>query len=313
MELALAHPDHGYYMTRDPFGAGGDFTTSPEISQIFGELIGAWLAGAWLSTGSPSPALLAECGPGRGTLMRDILRATARVPGFHESLQVALIETSPVLEAVQRRTLQGAHPSLRWLRRVEELPSLPLFLAANEFFDALPIRQFFASGEERHVILSDGCLAFSEGEVTREIGEPASAIANQIASHIAHHGGAALVVDYGYAEGGGDTLQAVKNHAFTDPLEAPGEADLTAHVDFGALADASRHGGGAAHGPVPQGVFLRRLGAELRAAHLCKNASEKDCHAILSGLERLVSPAQMGELFKVMAFTPPCSPLPEGF
>lgn len=317
MALALSHPEYGYYMTRDPLGEAGDFTTAPEISQIFGELTGLWLGQQWLAQGSPSPALLVELGPGRGTLMRDILRATAMIPGFHDALSIRLVEISPVLKARQEATLAGAHSSIEWLASIEGLPALPCFLIANEFFDALPIQQWVATPEgevERAVTLQNGRFAFTpEGMVTREACPPSLTIMSQLAQHITQLGGAMLAIDYGYSAGEqGDTLQAVFQHHNADPLEAPGEADITAHVDFLALAKVAHHAGAIVHGPVTQGRWLTRLGAELRAAQLSRTAPHKAEH-IQHGVERLVAPHHMGDVFKVMAVTPPHHPRAEGF
>ncbi len=338
MEAALLDPEGGYYTTKAPFGAEGDFTTAPEISQIFGELIGAWLAQAWLRMGSPSPVCLAELGPGRGTLMADMLRATQGVPGFHHALSIVMIEASAGLAAKQRQLLSDRHPRIRWEQRLESLPDLPLLLIANEWFDALPIRQFVWRGKgwhERMIGLEGEKFCFterachpSEGQdplsplaqadawipacaamtketvgMTKEICQPALDAMQIIASHIARHGGAALIIDYGYAHGEtGDTLQAVRRHAYADPLEEPGSADITAHVDFLALRTAALAAGAAVHGAAAQGAFLKRLGAELRAAQLAR-VNPSRAESILSGLERLVSPQGMGELFKAMAVT----------
>lgn len=298
MELCNQH----YYATRDPFGAQGDFTTAPEISQIFGELIGAWLAQQWMLLGSPR-AVLCELGPGRGTLMKDILRATRNVPQFHASILIRMVETSPVLQALQKQTLQGSHPDIAWKTSLEALPSLPLLLVANEFFDALPIRQFVGE-EERKVTLSNETLAFSpQAEVTREDSPASAAIMQQILAALRQQGGTALLIDYGYNGGQQkDTLQAVRQHAFCDPLTHAGEADLTAHVDFAAL-ESLAHAKNLHTHYTTQGDFLRRLGAELRATALCQNANHQQRTTILQGLERLLSPEQMGTLFKVLAIT----------
>jgi len=305
----MARCNAHYYASHDPFGTKGDFITAPEISQIFGELIGAWLANLALPR-----AMLCELGPGRGTLMKDALRATRK--GFHESLaSVRLIETSPLLRRRQQETLKGMHPSLEWRETLEGLPPMPLLLIANEFFDALPVEQYVSEGhrETQRRVGHDGSgFRFTpEGSVTREASPESLEMVKRIASHIAQFGGAALIIDYGYhtplplqgQEESKDTLQAVKRHAYASPLGHPGEADLTAHVDFSALARAAQAAGAYAHGPVAQGTFLKRLGAELRAAALCKNAKAEQRDAILSGLERLVAPQAMGELFKVLAVT----------
>lgn len=317
MRQCIAH----YYATRDPFGANGDFTTSPEISQIFGELIGAWLATTWAQLGKPR-ATLCELGPGRGTLMKDILRVTKPVEGFHDAIDVLLVETSPVLKTLQEKTLQGAHPCIAWQNEANSFSPRPLLLVANEFFDALPIEQYVQAssstspkGEQlRLVDIQDGVFIFTPcGKVSRETSPASSNIISAVASHIYANGGAALLVDYGY-EGGEqtDTLQAVKHHGFVHPLSDPGEADLTAHVDFAAVKEAAQAQGAWVFGTVEQGIFLQRLGAELRAAALCKNALPETRQNILEGLKRLIAPEQMGRLFKVTAITS-FSDAPAGF
>jgi NADH dehydrogenase [ubiquinone] 1 alpha subcomplex assembly factor 7 len=304
MALALGHPQHGYYMTRDPFGARGDFTTAPEISQMFGELIGAWLADMWLKLGSPARLTLAELGPGRGTLMQDALRATRNAPGFHAALDLRLVEMSPVLRRMQEERLGAYRP--RWHTEIATLPDdAPLLIVANEFLDALPVRHLVGTAQgvmEKAVGLdSAGGLCFglvpcflappfplAEGE-TAEIGPARDGAVREMAGLLGKAGGAALIIDYGYEQARpGETLQALRGHEYVDPLAEPGEADLTAHVDFGALRRVSAV---PVRGPVPQGLFLKRLGIEHRARVLGDAA----------GLERLVSPAQMGELFKVAA------------
>ncbi len=258
MALCLGHPEHGYYMARDPLGAAGDFTTAPEISQMFGELLGAWAAQVWQDQGAPDPFVLAELGPGRGTLMADALRATAALPAFRAAARLRLVETSPVLRARQAETLEGASP--RWTNSVADLPPGPLIVVANEFFDALPVRQFQrtdAFWRERLVGLDGDRLAWrwalprpdaeldvrfpqlADGAVA-EICPAGEAVAAALGARIARDGGAALIIDYGAPEGGGDTLQAVESHAPADPLAAPGMADLTAHVRFADLARAAR-------------------------------------------------------------------------
>ncbi|MCB1338537.1 MAG: SAM-dependent methyltransferase [Maritimibacter sp.] len=327
MAECLGHPEHGYYTTRDPLGASGDFTTAPEISQMFGELIGLALAQSWLNQGAPAPFTLAELGPGRGTLMADILRATRGVPGFHAGLRLHLVETSPVLRAVQRRALDGV--DLTHLDTVDALPDMPLWLVANEFFDALPIRQFVrAAGlwRERVVGLADGALAFGlagpsapEELATRsdvadgglvEICPAARVAMDEIAARIAAHGGAALVIDYGDWRSLGDTLQAVQGHAPTDPLAAPGAADLTAHVDFEALALAAP--GLAASALTPQGVFLERLGITQRARALADRLDGPALDAHIAAHRRLTHPDEMGNLFKVLGLVPAGAPMLPG-
>ncbi|HSG95368.1 MAG TPA: class I SAM-dependent methyltransferase, partial [Afifellaceae bacterium] len=325
MHHCLADPEHGYYTTRDPLGSAGDFTTAPEISQMFGELIGAWLVHAWRMTGAPAPAILAEAGPGRGTLMADILRAANSDPAFISAISVHLVETSPALRDRQQATLSGVTAPVTWHERIEDVPEGPLFFSANEFFDALPIQQYVRGGgewRERVVGLSDGNLAFDIGARRLDLPVPnksadapdgtifevrpaAAAIMDVIASRIATSGGAALIVDYGYFEASlGDTLQAVSNHAFADPLAEPGEADLTAHVDFAALARSIRQAGAAVHGPMDQGAFLIANGLLERAGRLGAGKDAQTRDAIGKAVERLAGPGAMGSLFKVLAVTP---------
>lgn len=320
MRLCLMHPDHGYYSTRDPFGAGGDFTTAPEISQMFGELVGLAIAQAWLDQGAPTRFTLAELGPGRGTLMADALRATRKVPGFAAAARVALVETSPHLREVQRKRLGDiAH-----LSSAAELPEAPLFLIANEFFDALPIRQFQRTPDgwaERMVTLDGaGALALAldlprpssdevpEGEIRESCAEGAAIMAC-VADRIVRYGGAAIVIDYGTWEGRGDSLQALRRHAPDGILAHPGEADLTAHVDFAPLAAAAIRAGAAASAPEPQGAWLRALGIEARAARLTAAGDSGAAEA----LDRLTAPGRMGHLFKAMAIWPRHAPPPPGF
>jgi NADH dehydrogenase [ubiquinone] 1 alpha subcomplex assembly factor 7 len=326
MAEALMHPAHGYYATRDPFGAAGDFTTAPEISQMFGELIGLCLAQAWRDQGAPAQIVLAELGPGRGTLMADALRATARVPGFHAALRLHLVETSPALRAAQGRLL----PQATWAAGVDDLPEGPLFLIANEFLDALPVRQFVRAGalwRERMIGLSEGRLAFglappapvaalahrladtAEGGIV-EICPALPAIVAEIGRRIAAHGGVALIIDYGDWRSRGDTLQALSRHRVADPLAAPGEADLTTHVDFEAVARAAAPA--RVTGMTPQGSFLRALGIDTRAAILARGltGAARDSH--LAALHRLTDPGQMGHLFKVMGLYPDGAPPPPG-
>lgn len=303
MQRCNAH----YYATRDPLGAKGDFTTSPEISQIFGELIGAWMANVWQEK-QWREVILCESGSGRGTLMNDALRATKAVAGFHDALTIRLIETSPPLQKQQQEMLTHTGLPITWHATLDDLPPLPLLFIANEFFDALPTEQYIASGmkevQRKIIYTANGFAWEQEGKVVRETSPTSLAITAQIATHIAKFGGAALIIDYGHdGKVQGDTLQAVKAHNYANILENPGEADLTTHVDFGALARAGQNAGAYSHGPLEQGTFLKRLGAELRATALCKSATAAQQEAILAGLERLVAPHQMGALFKVFAIT----------
>ncbi len=328
MAECLLHPEWGYYATRDPLGAAGDFTTAPEISQMFGELLGLALALAWMDQGAPTPFALAELGPGRGTLMADLLRATRAVPGFHDAMRLHLVEASPPLRAAQARALEGYAP--QWCDDTAALPDMPLFLLANEFFDALPIRQFVRDGDgwsERRVGARDGQLVFGLTEATPqavlahrladtrdgdvvEICAPGQAVAATLGAHIAARGGAALIVDYGDWRSLGDTFQALRGHAPADPLAAPGQADLTAHVDFESVAQAAMP---AAHSRlVPQGVFLERLGITARAQALAAKLEGPALDAHVAAHRRLTHPDEMGTVFKVMALHPEHSPLPPG-
>ncbi len=337
MAEALGHPEHGYYITRDPLGAAGDFTTAPEVSQMFGELIGLWCAEIWRATVAPRQVRLVELGPGRGTLMADALRAARLVPDFLAAASVHLVETSPVLAEMQRRSLAGHE--VTWHGSLDEVPDGPVILIANEFFDALPIRQFERTNDgwrERMVGLAeDGekfILGLAPGEtggevlipetvrqsaVQGEIAETCPAglsIARTLGERIVRHGGAALVVDYGHAASApGDTLQAVKGHEYCDPLADPGQADLTAHVDFAALARILVEAGAVAHGPATQRDFLMRLGIETRAAQLLAHATEAQATDIKAALARLIGEKEMGYLFKAMAITSADAGAPPAF
>jgi NADH dehydrogenase [ubiquinone] 1 alpha subcomplex assembly factor 7 len=328
MELCLSHPAHGYYMTRDPFGARGDFVTAPEISQMFGELIGAWAVTVWRMMGTPKPVQLVELGPGRGTLMADMLRVASIAPAFRAALSVHLVEVSPTLRTCQENTLFRYDVPAYWHDDVMDVPWLPSITVANEFFDALPVHQAVKVSDgwrERTVALDGDHLIFDlHPELMWRVddalapGLRAAAtgavfewrddrIVRHVARHAARHG-AALVIDYGHGESGiGATLQAVAGHGFVDPLAAPGEADLTAHVDFDALRAAAASEGARVLGPVPQGEFLRRLGIAERAAKLKAGATAAQAEAIDAALARLTERGRtgMGELFKVMAFAHP--------
>ncbi|MFO1142859.1 MAG: SAM-dependent methyltransferase [Amaricoccus sp.] len=329
MALALAHPEHGYYATRDPLGAAGDFVTAPEISQMFGELVGAWAAQVWADQGRPDPFVLAELGPGRGTLMRDALRAAAGMPGFRDAARLWLVETSPALRRLQAKALAAAAPS--WAPRVDVLPDAPLIVVANEFFDALPIRQYQradALWRERLVALDADRLAYRWGPPRPDAGLDArfprvpdgtlvelnptgEAVAARLGGCIAARGGAALLIDYGARDGTGDTLQALRRHAPADPLDAPGTADLTAHVGFGALARAARPA--RAYGPIGQGAFLEALGITARASALARGRDGPELDAIVAAHRRLTHPDEMGNLFQVLALAPDGAPTPPGF
>ncbi|MCB2094079.1 MAG: SAM-dependent methyltransferase [Rhodobacteraceae bacterium] len=322
MAACLLHPRHGYYRGRDPFGASGDFTTAPEISQMFGEMLALCLAQSWLDQGAPGRIVLAEIGPGRGTLMADVLRTLKSVPGMTAAASVHLIEASPALRARQREALEGR--PVHWHDQPSDLPDGPLFVLANEFFDALPIRQFLRHEKgwaERQVSIRDGKLALGlapagpfgalahrlDGTRPGDIVEhcPAlPAIAGEIGTRIATDGGAALIVDYGGWRGLGDTFQALKAHRPVDPLAEPGLADLTAHVDFAALAAAFRASGAAATAMTPQGVFLERLGITARANALAEQLRGTALDSHVAAHRRLTHPEEMGKLFKVIACHP---------
>jgi len=319
MSECLLHPEFGYYTTRDPFGTAGDFITAPEISQMFGELVGLALGDAWMAQGRPQNALLVELGPGRGTLMRDALRALKTVSG--DALNPWLVEASPTLRKVQSETI--GQP-VAWADTLDALPDGPVFLIANEFFDALPIRQYLRDGDgwrERVVGVADGGLSFgltdpahyppldarlentAQGDLV-ETCAPADALVAGIAIRIAEQGGAALIVDYGHWGGTGDTFQAVTRHRKCDPLAAPGQADLTAHVDFAALARTAAQSGVQVAPMTDQGVFLERLGITARAQQLAAGLGEDDLEMLIRAHRRLTHPEEMGSLFKVLGLVP---------
>jgi len=324
----MALVNDAYYATRDPLGR--DFITAPEISQVFGELMGLWIVQAWADQGRPREKRLVELGPGRGTLMADALRAARVAPEFRDGLEIVLVEASPALRAQQEQRVPGA----RWAQGFgETLADKPLFLIANEFFDALPVRQFVRTAKgwrERMVALdARGALAFAlspvpvpesylpagrsdapDGAVC-EISPAAEALTAQIARSIAAQGGAALIVDYGYERPGfGETLQAVAGHSFTAILDDPGESDLSAHVDFAALARAAAEA--SVHGPVTQGEMLEDLGIAARFARLAQ-ANPGAADALQSQLTRLTRADEMGTLFKALAILPKHAPRPPGF
>ena len=294
-----------YYATRDPFGVAGDFTTAPEISQMFGEMVGAALCDWWKHAGSPADAIYAELGPGRGTLAADALRVL-RSAGF--SGEVHLVETSPILRERQSETV----PDAIWHESIGDLPAKPLLLVANEFLDALPVRQH-VDGVERHVTVAGGGLAFDrDGEIVETSPERNEAVLG-IATCLTAKGGIALFIDYGHERSGpGDTLQAVRHHGYAPVLASPGEQDLTAHVDFEAVAGVARDSGASVTKLLMQGEWLIRLGIEARAQSLAR-ANPDRAAEVQTALERLTSPDQMGHLFKVVALHSPDSPVPAGF
>lgn len=338
MALCLFDPEHGYYTSREPFGAKGDFITAPEISQMFGELVAVWLYSAWRASGMDKPATFAEIGPGRGTLAADIARTLGKLdPQCAAACDLALIEASPRLAQVQQQALAEAGMQTAWPASVEALPDRPVFFIGNEIFDAIPTRQFVKSGNawrERVVSLDEsGGFRFAAGVdtldeaplphgadraadgVVFEIAPARTALLDTVADRIARHGGAALFFDYGHLEPGlGDTLQAVRGHAHHDVFETPGEADLTSHVDFAALAAAARAHGLAAH-TMTQGAFLRAMGLGERAGQLGASGNAALRDTLADQVERLAGAEQMGELFKVLALLPhhlEVYPFPDG-
>ncbi|MEO0544044.1 MAG: class I SAM-dependent methyltransferase [Pseudomonadota bacterium] len=325
MAICLLDPDHGYYTRSEPFGKDGDFITAPEISQLFGEIIGAWLINTWRRLGRPTPFVLAEAGPGRGTLMKDILRAGTIDPAFADAAQPTLIEASPKLRAVQAATLADAAGRTVWLDSLDQLPDLPLIMVTNEFFDALPFRQFIlheGKWVERCVGLNEegvlqwqlGTAQLSTDQIPANITQAAQEGAIYeispsrentmavIAKHIAQHGGAAINFDYGHTETAiGDTFQAVKKHTFADPLDTPGNADLTSHVDFDALSRSARTEGAFTFPIMTQGEFLLQCGLLERAGQLGANKPSALQVQIRADVQRLAGnePEDMGDLFKV--------------
>lgn len=313
MTLCLGHPQHGYYMTRDPLGRAGDFTTSPEMSQVFGELLGVWAVQVWQALGEPRRFALVELGPGRGTLMADMLRVLSKVEACAKAAQVHFVETSPVLQAAQ----QVRVPDATWHHSVVSLPALPTILVANEFFDALPIRQFERQagrvfercigleGESLSVgrVPSGFAMPFS-GDGVYEDGAIRTAIAAHLGDHLNKVSGGALIIDYGHLRSAlGDTLQAMMDHRFCKITDAPGEADITSHVDFEALGRAFAKGGARVAGMMTQGDFLKLMGLEQRTAVLARTLAGEARQNLVSASERLAHEGEMGHLFKVMAVT----------
>jgi NADH dehydrogenase [ubiquinone] 1 alpha subcomplex assembly factor 7 len=335
MAIALHDPEAGYYARRQPIGRAGDYVTAPEISQAFGELIGLWCADLWEKMGRPDPVLLAELGPGRGVMTADLLRAAAVAPNFRRALRLYLVEVSPVLRAEQERRLREAEP--RWVVGTDQLPPGPLIVVANEFLDALPIRQLvrgrrgwserlvghdaegrrsFVEGPESlaaSFLVPDGLRSTAEPGTVVEICPAALALAASLGERLVREAGAALFVDYGYCSAASrPTLRAFRRHVAVSALAEPGEVDLSAAVDFAAIAEAARAAGAAVSGPVSQRQFLLALGIVLRLEALAARASPEHRARLAAGVARLIDPADMGALFKVMAITSP-SLAPEGF
>ncbi len=339
MAEALSAPDYGYYATRDPFGVSGDFITAPEISQMFGELIGLWCAQTWQAMGRPLPVNLIELGPGRGTLMVDLIRAAATVPDFREALHIHFVETSPSLRARQESAVSASanFPPVSWHGRLTAVPTGAFLLIANEFFDALPVHQFVmteAGWRERLVSWDHDRARFAVVTATaptpacalatkrwsaakpgqiQEISAAGATLSAEIGARLTRDAGAALIIDFVRADHHGATVQAVRNHQSVDPFEAVGCSDIAAAVDFGGLATAARASGARCHGPVSQSVILTALGLETRAAMLRQRASAGQRSAIDQAVHRLTAPDQMGALFQALAITSPDLATPAGF
>jgi len=329
MELCLTHPEHGYYVSRDPLGREGDFITAPEVSQMFGELLGLWTASVWKAIGSPPVLRLVELGPGRGTMMADALRALRVLPPLFQSLSIHMVEINPVLREKQKAALSGAR-NIDWHDTIDDIPEGPAVILANEYFDVLPIHQAVrreTGWHERVVDLDDsGKLIF--GAAPEPIprfevllpplvrAAPVGAVFEwrpdaeimKIATRVRDQDGAALIIDYGHLRSdAGETFQAIARHSYADPLKTPGQADVTAHVDFQALARAAEDLGARVHGPATQGDFLKRLGIETRAVTLMAKATHEVSEAISAALKRLTDSGRggMGSMFKVLAISEP--------
>jgi NADH dehydrogenase [ubiquinone] 1 alpha subcomplex assembly factor 7 len=321
MGLCLAHPQFGYYMTRDPFGPEGDFITAPEVSQVFGELIGVWLAGAWEALGRPTPFSLIEMGPGRGTLMADVLKAARVSPGLEAALRVHLVEISPALRAAQRARLGSM---VSWHDTLASVPDGPLVLLANELFDAIPIQQFERRdgrwcercvGPEGLGLVPSAVAAAPAAEGTIiELAPQRQALARAIGQRLARSRGAALIIDYGHlTRAPGDTLQALRAHRPVPITDRPGESDITSHVDFAALGQALAEGGAQVPAALTQRDFLLAMGAVQRFARLAERADQATQALLQRQADRLLGEEEMGRLFKVMAAVSPGLAVPYPF
>jgi SAM-dependent MidA family methyltransferase len=332
MALCLSHPRHGYYMTRDPFGRAGDFITAPEVTQMFGEMIGIWCAQVYQLMGSPAAFDLIELGPGRGTLMADILRSAKVMPGMLAAARVRLIETSPRLRELQKESLRSWPGELSWHESLDRVTGYPGIVIGNEFFDALPVRQFCRTNGgwcERVVEVNDSKLMLgwkpsgppasgqtakvAEGEIL-ELCFAASELGRRISSRLMAYPGAVLIIDYGHLGcARGETLQAVRSHRKVAILDRPGDSDLTAHVDFESLGRALASGGARVWAPLTQRQFLLEMGLGVRAQVL-KNTRDRDASsAVDAAVARLTDQAQMGDLFKVISATSPGLSRPHPF
>ena len=335
MDAALYHPEFGYYVSARPIGAAGDFITAPEISQMFGELIGLWSIQAWRDMGAPAHVQWIELGPGRGTLMQDALRAARQDHEFLAAVEICLVEKNAHLKDNQSQALSPFR-AVKWFDDFAEIPEAPFVLIANEFFDCLPIHQFvFEHGTWRERLIgldTSGQLAFLTGGKSIDAAEIANrsvspqegdiletnptsqSIVTQIADRLQNAAGRALIIDYGH-EGAqfGDTLQALSRHRFAEALRSPGKSDLTAHVDFAALAKTAEDANAVVHGPAEQGVFLSALGLEMRAKSLKSKATQSQALEISEAADRLTNPSRMGRLFKALCLSSPQLPAPPGF
>ena len=336
MEECLANPEYGYYIHNEPFGVSGDFITAPEISQMFGELLGLWAVHQWHAMDKPEKFNLVELGPGRGTLMSDALRAATALPEFKAGLNLHLVETSNRLRNAQKNALSGYRPT--WHDDITSLPDGPLIVIANEFFDALPVHQFeytehgwlerrvgFASDHPDRLVFTPWPPQFSIEADISSLGRPevggifevspvSRKIVNELSARCKSQPGCVLIVDYGHARSDyGDTLQAVRAHKYANVLEAPGDADLTAHVDFEALARSATKAGAIAYGTESQGRFLESLGIRERTDALKARATPEQTKQLVGGRDRLINADQMGQMFKVLAITGPDMPAPSGF
>ena len=329
MSTALSHPEHGYYNTRDPFGRSGDFITAPEVSQMFGELIGLWAAAVWRLMGGPQNIRLIELGPGRGTLMADALRAIKQsIPEFCDKLCVDLVDISPVLKQCQSETLQQWKEAIDicWHDDLAAIPDGPSIIIANEFFDALPVHQYentqegwcerfvglnenedfcFTLGEElkNNSIIPENLRSASIGQIFESNLESVHVV-ERLCDRLKFQNGACLVVDYGHVKQGlGDTVQAVKNQKYHNLFQQIGEADLTAHVDFEAMSMTAADHGCQIFGPITQKTLLERLGIVVRAEQLKGTSESHQAVAVQQAYDRLIGEDEMGVLFKAMAFT----------
>lgn len=342
MHIALNHPHQGYYTAQPGIGEDGDFITAPEISQLFGEIIGVWVLQTWMEMGSPENWQLVELGPGRGTLLNDVMRVLKIRPQAIENVRVHLVEVSPILRTEQAHIAKRLNIEPQWHNQLCEVPNnLPCVVLANEFFDALPIRQFIRQTSgwcERRIALTKNtpsatpelCFtavptaynveaenpaahAAQPGDVI-EIGTAAKTISEEIGARIARTPSRALIIDYGYVAGSnGDTFQALKRHQKIDPLTELGSADITAHVDFPALARAAQATGALAFAPMGQGDFLKTMGIDARLSALSKNATPEQALKLTRQVHRLTAEEEMGTLFQVLALSNAALPPPPPF